>query len=91
MSEQATAELSESDLVERAIAWVRTHSVNARSEPDRVHAEANLLEEGLLDSLGFVDLLAHLESLTGREIDLMEVDEDDLSSLRGMCAVALNA
>lgn len=91
MSEELSGELGESKLVELAIEWILAHSVNARNEPDKVTGDANLLEEGLLDSLGFVDLLAHLEKLTGREIDLMEVDEDDLSSLRGMCAVALNA
>ena len=84
-------ELTEDRLVELAIEWILANSVNARNEPEKVSAEENLLEEGILDSLGFVDLLTHLEKLTGKEIDLMEVDEDDLSSLRGMCAVALNA
>ena len=84
-------ELTEDRLIELAIEWILANSVNARNEPEKVSAEGNLLEEGILDSLGFVDLLTHLEKLTGKEVDLMEVDEDDLSSLRGMCAVALNA
>ena len=86
-----TESLDEDALLALAIEWILANSVNARNEPEKVTADVNFLEEGILDSLGFVDLLTFLESKTGKEIDLMEVDEDDLSSLRGMCNVALNA
>lgn len=78
-------------LVGLTIEWILAHNVNARNEPEKVTADANLIEAGILDSLGVVDLLTYLEKTTGREIDLMTVDEDDLSSLQGMCSVALNA
>ena len=56
----------------------------------KVAADANILEEGILDSLGSVDLLTYLERITGMESDLMVADKDDLSSLRGLCNIALN-
>ena len=38
---------------------------------DELNDELDLLRSGLLDSLGFVDLVVELEKRCGREVDLM--------------------
>lgn len=38
--------------------------------PEELDHDLDLVRSGLLDSLGFVDLLADLEKTTGREVDM---------------------
>jgi acyl carrier protein len=50
-------------------------------DPATVSDEFNMLAEGLLDSLGFVELMAELERRLGIEIDLGDLDPDELTTL----------
>lgn len=43
--------------------------------------DADLFVAGVLDSLTFVELLVHLEEVTGRPISLDELDVDDLETV----------
>ncbi|MEM7222520.1 MAG: phosphopantetheine-binding protein [Pseudomonadota bacterium] len=81
----------EDKLIRLAIDWVLENSPNAQSAGQEITGDTNLLEDSLLDSLGFVDLVAFLEKTTNREIDLLELDEDDLSTLQGLCRAACTA
>lgn len=47
---------------------------------------ADLIDEGLLDSLMFVDLIARLEETFGFEIDLADLDIDEFRSARLIAA-----
>ena len=86
-----TDALEEDQLIQSAITWILENSPNARNSGLEILGTTNLMEEAILDSMGFVDLLAYLEKTTGREIDLLELDEDDLSTLQGICRAACNA
>ena len=57
-------------IVERSLPM----SVAARGVPD----DFNLLAEGVVDSLGFVELIAELEGQLAVEIDLGDLDSDKL-------------
>jgi acyl carrier protein len=47
---------------------------------------ADLHEAGLLDSVALVDLLGTVEAATGKEIDLLEVDLDRLTTRAAVVA-----
>jgi len=46
----------------------------------------DLIDEGILDSLVFVDLIARLEETFGFEIDLSELEIDEFRSVRQIAA-----
>jgi acyl carrier protein len=54
-----------------------------------ITAESNLLDLGVLDSLGFVQMLMSLEAEFGLELDLTEMDPEEFTSLQGLVSTAL--
>jgi acyl carrier protein len=44
----------------------------------------NLLEGGLLDSFGFLNLVSALEEKTGRQIDFSDLDPSEFTTLGGL-------
>jgi acyl carrier protein len=57
---------------------------NALHELPRVDDDLPLIGEGYVDSLGLLDLVAHLEERTGRELDLLEIDPEELLTPKGL-------
>ena len=55
-----------------------------------VSPETDLLTAGILDSMGFVDLLMFLETEYGYRIDLTEADPARFSTVQGLCELALS-
>jgi acyl carrier protein len=53
----------------------------ARGAAAELPDDFNLLAEGVVDSMGFVGLIAELESRLAMEIDLGDLDPDDLGAL----------
>jgi acyl carrier protein len=51
----------------------------------------DLLENGIVDSLGVLTVLAWVEDRFGVTIDVGEIDEDDFRSVRAICALAGSA
>ena len=45
----------------------------------------DLLAGGVMDSISFLNLVMFLEQRTGIEIDLVEVDPAELTSIGGIC------
>jgi hypothetical protein len=73
------------DLEQAMLEWVRDHVPPHASEQAEIGAESDLLATGVLDSVGFLDLIAYAEELSGTPIDLMSVDPAHLTSIRGLC------
>ena len=68
--------------------WVGEN--NQADDPENlvVDVTTNLLESGVLDSVGLLDLLAFAESKTGLVIDLTALDHDEFDSIltiSGLC------
>lgn len=55
-----------------------------------ISPDTELLGSGLLDSFDFLDLIVHIESKTGRKIDLAVADPNEFSVVRGLWNLALN-
>ena len=71
--------------LDRAVdGWLaeRLKAVGRASLPDG----ADLHDEGLLDSVSLVELLQVVEQATGREIDLLDVDLDAMTTVAALKA-----
>ncbi|HEU4685796.1 MAG TPA: hypothetical protein VFS39_14915 [Nitrospira sp.] len=44
----------------------------------------DLIASGALDSMGFIELLAHVESCIGRKLDLLEFESRAFTSIQGL-------
>jgi acyl carrier protein len=78
-------------MIQIAKDWVLEHSPDANIKDVAILNKTHLLESGVLDSIGLVDLLAFLEETTGNQIDLLELEPEDFATLDGLCKAALAA
>ena len=73
--------------------YIREHLAQVAREKGidlpEIHGDSNLLDLGVLDSLGFVQMLMSLEAEFDLELDLTEMDPDEFTSLKGLVATAL--
>ena len=83
------AQADRETLIQAAVTWIRENRRTARSADITISASTPLLQEGILDSLGLVSLVAFLEKLTGNPME--ELEEEDLRTLDGLCSAALRA
>jgi hypothetical protein len=59
--------------------------------PDGVPADGNLFDLGLVDSYSMLQLIGHVEEISGREIDILTFDISQLFTLRQIYDVAFGA
>jgi acyl carrier protein len=81
--------MTQDQFLELLTNWIRDNKQTP--EGFRVTAETELLGSGLLDSFDFLDLIVHIESKTGRKIDLAVADPSEFSVVRGLCVLALGS
>ena len=81
--------MREQELMTAVLKWVREHTRAADAATLPLAGDTDLLATGWLDSLGFVDLLAFTEKVTGREIDLGDADPSEFTTVSGFCRLAL--
>ncbi len=59
--------------------------------PDEVSADLDLVRTGVLDSLGFVDLITELEGIVGKQVDLEKAfDRTGATTVGGVLDLFLN-
>ena len=80
---------TEAVLVERVIDWVRANRQAGVADEVPITPDTDLLETGLLDSFGLLDLIAFIESHDGCAVALEDVDPGELAVVRGLCRLAL--
>jgi acyl carrier protein len=81
----------EAELSERLLDWVRKNSLMPGSASRHITPDTDLIASGLLDSLGLIELIAFIESEGGYRVDLTDVDPADISSVHGLCTLALRS
>jgi acyl carrier protein len=79
----------EIELVDLIIKWVRKNAQTNGSGQVELTVHTNLMESGLLDSIGFVELIVFMESKTGSNIDLTDVDPSEFTTVNGLSQIAL--
>lgn len=80
---------TETELIDLAIKWVQEHRLINDSVSIEITPDTNLMESGLLDSTGFVELILFVESQTRSPIDLNDVDPDEFAVVRHLSRIAL--
>ena len=78
-------------LTSEVCAWVRDRCESEGLDGIEITPETDLLGSGAIDSLGFIDLIAFIEDSTGVTLDLMEIDPDAFSQIRGLCEFAVGS
>jgi len=70
--------------------WVADRRRKVGDAPFTVSDDTDLLEEGVIDSLAFVELLVHLQTVADREIDLVDADPAGFTTITGLCRLVLS-
>lgn len=83
--------LTEHELVELVIDWVKANKLTDGLSNVAITGDTNLLESGLLDSLGFIEMIVFLENQNGCQIDLTDVDPAEFCVVKGLCRIALRS
>jgi acyl carrier protein len=68
--------------------WIREHTPSTDGAPDLPPAR-NLIADGLIDSLGFLNLVGALESAFAVELDFGERDPDEFTTIGGLASVVV--
>ena len=76
-------------LIQSVTSWVKNKSAELNTDDVEINPQTDLLSNGLLDSLAFIELIAYIEEGTGAQIDLMEIDLEEFTTIEGMCQFSL--
>jgi len=81
--------MTQEQLQRLLIDWIKANK--RTSNHVEISADTELLGSGILDSFGFLDLIVHVESKTGLQIDLADADPGEFAVVRGLCNLALKS
>lgn len=81
--------MSQEQLQQLVIEWIKANK--RTSNYVEIGVDTELLGTGILDSFGFLDLIMHIESKTGLQVDLAEADPGEFAVVRGLCSLALRS
>ena len=79
----------EKALVVSVLNWIKEHKLPGNRHVAEITEDIDLITDGLLDSMGLVDLLLFVEEQTGRPIDLITVEPKDVCVVKNLCRIAL--
>jgi acyl carrier protein len=74
-----------SELKPDMLEWVRRRCEQDGNLSWALNPETDLIEDALLDSISFIELLAFVESRTGISIEIEQIAQEDLTSVAGIC------
>jgi acyl carrier protein len=81
--------MQEKALVVSVLNWIKEHKLPGNRHESEITEDIDLITDGLLDSVGLVELLLFVEKQTGRPIDLITVEPNDVCVVKNLCHVAL--
>lgn len=70
--------------------WVTSNGQTLDSVNVDVKEDTDLIANGILDSMGFIELLVFVESITGQRIDLSDLDPNEFTSIQGLSRSIIN-
>ncbi|MEU8702592.1 acyl carrier protein [Streptomyces sp. NPDC091387] len=68
------------DVIKPVVDWLRERNPTVEEIPE----DLDLIENRLIDSLGFMEFILLLEDLIGRELQLDQIDVDQFRTLRSL-------
>lgn len=81
--------IQENVLVVSVLNWIKEHKLPRNGHRAEITEDVDLITDGLLDSMGLVELLLFVEEQTGRPIDLKTVEPKDICVVKNLCRIAL--
>lgn len=81
--------IQEDALVVSVLSWIKEHWLPGNRHGTEITEDVDLITDGLLDSMGLVDLLLFVEQQTGRSIELKSVEPKDICVVKNLCRIAL--
>ncbi len=72
------------DLESALLEWLQTEANLAGDGNVRVDLDTDLMEDSVLDSLGFMELLEFVEDITGHHIEIEEIGVESLTTVRSL-------
>jgi acyl carrier protein len=81
--------MTHDQLQQLVVEWIKANK--RTSNHLEISGDTELLGTGILDSFGFLDLIMHIESKAGLQIDLAEADPAEFAVVRGLCNLALKS
>ena len=81
--------MSQEQLQQLVIDWIKANK--RTSNYVEIAGDTELLGTGILDSFGFLDLIMHIESKTGLQVDLADADPGEFAVVGGLCSLALKS
>ena len=81
--------MTQDQLQQLVVEWIKANK--RTSNRLEISGDTELLATGILDSFGFLDLIMHIESKAGLQIDLAEADPAEFAVVRGLCNLALKS
>jgi len=79
----------EIEVVDLVVGWVKKNMQTNGNGHVELTENTDLMESGLLDSIGFVELIVFMESQMACNIDLTDVDPGEFTTVQGLCRIAL--
>jgi acyl carrier protein len=79
------------ELTDRLIEQIRRKANGKISDNTEIELGTDLLTAGILDSIGFVELLMFIETEYGYQIDLVNADPAQFTTINGLCELALKS
>ena len=76
-------------MVVSVLNWIKGHRLPQNCDAADITDEIDLITDGVLDSMGLVNLLLFVEEQTGRPIDLKTVEPKDVCVVKNLCRIAL--
>ncbi|MFI8263938.1 MULTISPECIES: acyl carrier protein [unclassified Streptomyces] len=68
------------DVIKPVVDWLRERNPDVEEIPE----DLDLIENRLIDSLGFMEFILLLEDLIGRELQLDQIDVNQFRTLRSL-------
>lgn len=81
--------IQEKALVVSVLKWIKEHKLPRNHHRSEITEDTDFIADGLLDSMGLVELLLFVEKQTGRPIDLKTIEPTDICVVRNLCHIAL--
>jgi acyl carrier protein len=81
--------IQEKALAVSVLNWIKEHKLPGSRHQAEITEDVDLITDGLLDSMGLIDLLLFVEEQTGRPVDLKAIEPKDICVVKNLCRIAL--
>ncbi len=72
------------ELARLAVDWIHRNNSETGTTNGEVDRSTNLLAGGVLDSIGFLDLISYVEQESGGRIELLDAELEEIATVDGL-------